>query len=133
VTADALSKALTALVTGVTVHPGTVPASPTYPYVLVTSSLPRVSDRSQARSVHALQVKIRTTVVGTSDSSVLVIGQKVSDALEHAEVEVPGYVLGRVESVPNEQPILEDLDVVVNSRHPQYAVLDWTVTVSRTA
>lgn len=132
-TADALSKALTALVTGVTVHPGSVPASPTYPYVLVSSSFPKVSDRSQARSVHALQVRIRTTIVGTSSGSVLVIGQKVIDALEHAEVDVPGYVLGRVESVPNDQPILEDLDVVVNSRHPQYAVFDWTVTASRTA
>lgn len=130
--ADALSKALTDLVTGVTVHAGTVPANPTYPYVLVTSSFPRVSARSQARSVHALQVKIRTTVVGLSDTSVLVIGQKVSDALEHAAPVVPGYVLGRVESVPNDQPILEDLDVVVNSQHPQYAVLDWTVTASRT-
>jgi len=133
VTADALSKAVTALVTGVTAHADTVPAIPTYPYVLITSSFPRVSDRSQARSVHALQVRIRTTVVGLSDTSVLVTGQKVSDALEHAEVEVPGYVLGRVESVPNEQPILEDLDVTVNSRHPQYAVLDWVMTATKTA
>ena len=37
--ADALVKAFTALVTGVTVHPGTVPATPTYPYVLATIEL----------------------------------------------------------------------------------------------
>jgi hypothetical protein len=133
VTADALSGALTALVTGVTVYDGTVPPTPTYPYVLVSGSFPRVSARSQARSVHARQVRARTTIVGTSAGSVLVIAQKVTDQLEHAEIEVPGYVLGRVESVPNDQPILEDLDVVVNSRHPQYAVLDWTATASRTA
>ena len=69
--------------------------------------------------------------MGLSDTSVLVIGQKVSDALEHATLTVPGYTLGRVESVPNDQQILEDLDVVVNSRHPQYVVLDWTVTASK--
>lgn len=128
---DALVKALTALVAGVAVHDGSVPANPAYPYVLASSSFPRVSDRSQARSVHAQQVKLRTTVVGLTAASVRVIGQKVSDALEHAALVVPGYTLGRVESVPNDQPILEDLDVVVNSRHPQYVVLDWVMTASR--
>lgn len=113
-----------ALLAGLTVHDGKVPASPAFPYVLVSGTVPRVMDRSLVRSPQGRVARWRTTIAGMSQASVRIISEQVTTRLEGARI--AGC---RLEAVPNEQPILEDLDVTVNSVHPFYAVLDWRVTL----
>lgn len=115
-----------------TVHQGRVPASPSFPYVLVTGFIPRVSERGVTRVPQGSVAKYRTTIVGTSEASVRVIAGRVTTALEHAKLSELGYSIGRVESLQNDLPIMEDNDVTVNSMHPFYTVLEWQFTISPT-
>jgi hypothetical protein len=131
-TGDALATAFEALITGATVYKDKVPSVPSYPYVFVLTNFPAVSERAKSRDVHARQLRSRTTVVGLSASSVRIIAQKVSDRLEGKRPTVDGWNLGRIESVPNEQLILPDTDVVVDGQNPLYQPFDWTLTGSRT-
>lgn len=133
-TGDALASAFEALITGVTVYKDKVPAGPSFPYVFVLTNFPAVAERALARDVHARQLRSRTTVVGESAASVRIIAQKLSNSLEGARPAVAGWVLGRVESVPNEQPIQPDTDVTIpgTTNNPLYQVFDWVLTGSRT-
>lgn len=131
-TGDALASAFEALITGVTVYRDKVPSTPSFPYVFVTTNFPTVSDRSMARTVHARQLRSRTRVVGLSGASVRIIAQKLTNALEGKRPTVAGWVLGAIESVPNEQPLLPDDDVTINGQHPLYQPFDWVLTGSPT-
>jgi hypothetical protein len=133
-TGDALAAGFEALITGVTVYRDKVPSSPTFPYVYVLTNFPTVSERSQARSVSARQLRSRTVVVGLTAASVRIIAQKLSSALEGKRPAVAGWVLGAIESVPNDQPIMQDTDVTVagTSQHPLYQPFDWILTGSQT-
>lgn len=125
---DALQGALA----GVTLHRGRVTSTPTYPYVLLTSSQPGPSERSLARASQSVHHRFRTTVVGTSEQSVMVVAGNVGKALEGRKFAVDGWTLGLMESVPNEQRILPDFDVTLsNGLNPFYAVLDWVVAGSK--
>lgn len=130
-TGDALAAAFEALMTGFTVYKDKVPATPSFPYVFVLTNFPAVSERSHARSVSARALRSRTTVVGLSGSSVRIIAQKVSGALEGKRPDVAGWNIGRIESVPNDQLMLPDNDVVVNGQHPLYQPFDWVLTGSQ--
>lgn len=131
-TVDLLARSVEALITGVTVYKGTVPKSPSFPYVLVTSNFPSVVERAQSRSVHARELRVRTTVVGESVQSVRIVGEKVGALLEGARLVVPGWRLGRVEARPNGQDIAPDRDVTLTSGlNPVYVPLDWVLTASR--
>lgn len=124
--------ALTGALSGVALHRGRVPDKPAYPYVLLTSSLPGVTDRALARSSQNVAHRFRTTVVGTSEQSVFVVAGNVTAALEQRRLKVDGWTLSKVEAVPNEQPILPDFDVMLSDgRNPFYAVLDWRLTGSK--
>jgi len=133
-TGDALAAAFEALLTGFTVYPGKVPSSPTYPHVLVLTNFPTVSERSMARTASGRALRSRTLVVGLTPASVRIIAQKLSDALEGKRPTVAGWSLGAIESVPNEQPIYHDRDVIIpgTSDSPFYQTFDWILTGSPT-
>lgn len=132
-TAEALTAALEALIDWPTVYSGNLHGEePEYPYVLVTAGFPRATERSQARTVQASEARVRTTIAGFTQDSVLQVAGAVVDSLEGARPVVPGWSVGRVEGVPNSQPIQTDDDVVVpNFGHPMYLVLDWVATASQ--
>jgi len=115
-----------------TIHQGRVPASPTFPYVLVTGFVPRVSERGVTRVPQGSVAKYRTTVVGTSEASVRVIAGRVTAAVEGAKIAAAGFSVGRVESLLNDLPILRDDDVSTDSMNVFYAVLEWQFTISPT-
>lgn len=131
---DAGFRALLDVSPPLVVHRGKVPSSTTYPYVLLSSRMPRPAERGLSRVPHGTRAEYRTTVVGLTEQSVRVIGQRVIAALEHQRVSAAGHVVGRVENVPNDQPIIEDQDVAVGSSgaHPFYAVMDWRFIYSPT-
>lgn len=127
---DALAAAFESLITGVTVYKDKVPSTPSFPYVFVLTNFPTVAGRSQARSAQFKHLRSRTLVVGLTGASVRIVAQKVSDALEGKRPVVPGWALGAIESVPNDQPLLPDNDVTVNNQHPLYQPFDWILTGS---
>ena len=133
VSGDALAAGFEALLTGFTVYKDKVPSSPSFPYVLVLTNFPTVAERSLARTVSSRVLRSRTTVVGITAGSVRVIAQKVSDGLEGKRPAVAGWVLGDIESVPNEQPIQPDLDVTIpgTAENPLYQPFDWILTGSQ--
>lgn len=124
---DALATSFEALLTGFTVYVDKVPASPSFPYVLVLTNFPTISERSLARTASARNLRSRTTVVGLTARSVRIVAQKLSDALEGKRPAVAGWILGAIESVQNEQPIQPDFDVVIpgTSENPLYQPFDW--------
>ena len=127
---DALAAAFEALITGVTVYKDKVPSTPSFPYVFVVTNFPTVAQRSVARSVQARVLKSRTQVVGLTGASVRIVAQKLTDALEGKRPDVPGWVLGAIEAVPNEQPLQPDTDVTINGQNPLYQPFDWILTGS---
>lgn len=133
-TGDALATSFEALLTGFTVYKGKVPASPSYPYVLVLANFPVVSERSLSRSVAARVLRSRTSVVGLTPASVRIVAQKLSNSLEGKRLTVEGWSLGAIESVPNEQPIYHDRDVTIpgTNESPFYQTFDWILTGSPT-
>lgn len=133
-TADLLARSVESLLTGMTVHKGTVPKSPTYPYVLVTTNFPTVVERAQSRTVHARELRVRATVVGETVQQVRIFCEKVDPQLEGVRLEVPGWHLGRIESRPNGQDIIPDRDVTLaNGLNPVYVPMDYALTASRAA
>ena len=133
-TGDALASGFEALLTGFTVYKDKVPSSPTFPYVLVLTNFPTVAVRSMARTVSSRVLRSRTSVVGLTGASVRIVAQKLTDALEGKRPNVAGWVLGAIESVPNEQPIQPDLDVTIpgTAENPLYQPFDWILTGSPT-
>lgn len=133
-TADLLARSVESLLTGMTVYPGTVPKSPTYPYVLVTTNFPKAVERGQSRMVQARELRVRATVVGETVQQVRIFCQKVDPQLEGARLEVPGWRLGRIEARPNDQDIIPDRDVTLtNGLNPVYVPMDYVLTASRAA
>lgn len=131
---EALATSFEALLTGFTVYKGKVPSGPSYPYVLVLTNFPSVSERSMARTSSARALRSRTVVTGLTPASVRIIAQKLSDSLEGKRPTVAGWILGAIESVPNEQPIYHDRDVIIagTNESPFYQTFDWILTGSPT-
>lgn len=115
---------LSMLSSGAPVHDGSVPATPSFPYVLVTSFIPRAGERSLARSVHSRVERWRTTITGANSTSVRINALAVVAVLEGARI--GGF---RVERVPDDFPIWEDTDVTMSGKHPHYTILEWRVTI----
>lgn len=113
-----------------TVYDAAVPAQPKVPYVVVSGTIPRVGGRAINRAPQSRQARYRTTAVGLTADSVRAVLKRLEPSLEGARLTVPRYKLGRVEAVPNEQPITEDRDVTLEGLHPLYAVLEWTFIIS---
>lgn len=133
-TGDALATSFESLLTGFTVYRDKVPASPSFPYVFVLTNFPMVAGRAVNRRAQLHHLRSRTTVVGLTSKSVRIIAQKLSDALEGKRPTVAGWVLGAIESVPNEQPIQPDRDVIIpgTSDSPLYQPFDWILAGSPT-
>jgi len=131
---DALAAGLEGLLSGFTIYKDRVPANPSFPYVFVVTNFPTVAERSLARSVSARVLRSRTVVVGPSGASVRIVAQKLTDRLEGKRPVVAGWVLGSIESVPNDQPIQPDLDVTIpgTAENPMYQPFDWILTGSPT-
>lgn len=134
VSGDALATAFESLLTGFTVYKDKVPSSPNFPYVFVLTNFPTVAGRSSARRVLYRNLRARTIVAGITPSSVRIVAQKLSDALEGKRLTVAGWTLGAVECVPNEQPIQPDEDITIpgTAEHPLYQPFDWILTGSST-
>ena len=134
-TGDALANGFEALLTGFTVYKDKVPASPSFPYVLVTTNFPAVAERSNARRVLAEHLRSRTVAVGLTGASVRIVAEKLTRCLEGKRPVVAGWSLGAIESVPNSQPLQPDLDVTLpgTNANPLYQPFDWVLTGSRTA
>lgn len=107
---------------GITVYRGNVPQQPKFPYVLVWAGLSSrdawgICDEPTDRTN-----RWRTTVSGLNEDSVMIVQDRVRDALDRARVTVPGWSPGRLRLNPL-TPILEDLTVTLTEgRHPFYAV-----------
>lgn len=134
-TGDALAHGFEALLSGFTVYKEKVPASPSFPYVLVTTNFPAVAERSNARRVLAEHLRSRTVVVGLTGASVRIVAEKLTRCLEGKRPVVAGWSLGAIESVPNSQPLQPDLDVTLpgTNANPLYQPFDWILTGSRNA
>ena len=134
-TGDALANGFEALLTGFTVYKEKVPASPSFPYVLVSTNFPAVAERSNARRVLAEHLRSRTVAVGLTGASVRIVAEKLTRCLEGKRPVVAGWSLGAIESVPNSQPLQPDLDVTLpgTNANPLYQPFDWVLTGSRTA
>jgi hypothetical protein len=133
-TGDALATSFEALLTGFTVYKDKVPASPSFPYVFVLTNFPTVAGRAVSRRAQYHHLRSRTSVVGLTARSVRIVAQKLTDALEGNRPAVAGWNLGAIESVPNEQPIQPDTDVILpgTSDSPLYQPFDWILTGSPT-
>jgi hypothetical protein len=133
-TGDALATSFEALLTGFTVYKDKVPASPSFPYVFVLTNFPTVAGRAVNRRAQYHHLRSRTSVVGLTARSVRIVAQKLTDALEGNRPTVAGWNLGAIESVPNEQPIQPDTDVILpgTSDSPLYQPFDWILTGSPT-
>lgn len=105
------------------VHNGSVPAEPVLPYVLVTPFVPRVGERSLNRTPLSRAERWRTTITSSNPDSVGIVARNVAASLEGARIGGK-----RLESVPNDLPITEDVDVTINAKHPHYVVLEWHLT-----
>ena len=129
---SALATALESLVTGIQTYSVKVPPSPVYPYVLLNASLPSPNDRGLSREPQAVTGRIRATVVSFDAVSVRWGCGKVMDSLEGARPDVAGWNVGRVENVPNDQPMLVDTDVFITNRgNPVYQPMDFLVVASQ--
>lgn len=122
---------LAGLPSGAAVYPervpneGDLPPKPVlkFPYVLVRSFTPRVSERSLNRTVHAEVTRWRLTIVGLSHASVAIVDAQVRKVLEGARIN-----LQRVEELPTGVPIDEDLDVkLASGQSPFFVVTEWQV------
>jgi hypothetical protein len=133
-TGDALATSFEALLTGFTVYKDKVPTSPSFPYVFVLTNFPTVAGRAVNRRAQYHHLRSRTSVVGLTARSVRIVAQKLTDALEGNRPTVAGWNLGAIESVPNEQPIQPDTDVILpgTSDSPLYQPFDWILTGSPT-
>lgn len=106
------------------VHKGTVPANPTFPYVLVNQVVPYASERSLNRTVHARTSRWLLTIAGLNDTSVAIIAQQCLDLLEGARINGQ-----RLEEIPNRLGIEPDLDVTLtNGAHPLFTKQEWRVS-----
>lgn len=114
---------LATLPSGAPVHKGTVPANPTFPYVLVTRVIPYASGRSLNRTVHARTNRWLLTIAGLNDTSVGIIAEQCQQVLEGARV--GGQ---RLEEITNRVGIEPDLDVVLpNGSSPLFTKQEWQV------
>ena len=106
------------------IHKGEVPASPTFPYVLVTRVIPYASERSLNRTVHARTSRWLLTIAGLNDTSVGIIAEQCQQALEGARI--GGQ---RLEEIPNRLGIEPDLDVTLpNGSNPLFTKQEWHVS-----
>lgn len=108
---------------GCPVHEGSVPNSPSFPYVLVNRILPTVSHRAISRAPQARVTRWRLTVAGLSDASVSIIADQCQSVLE-------GVLIGgqRVEETLGAPEVYEDLDVTLTSgTHPLVTKQEWRV------
>lgn len=108
---------------GAPVHQGSVPDSPTFPYVLINKVPSSASERSLNRTVHARTTRWKLTIAGENDSSVGIVIDQLVTALEGARINGQ-----RLEEIPSLMGIEEDQDVTLpNNRHPQFAKQEWRV------
>lgn len=129
----ALTDAMMALLPStLQVYKGTVPAMPVFPYVMARANVPDTLERSQTRQRTLSGARLRCTVVGLTMDQVLIHAPEVLSALDGARVDVPGWVTGSVQNVPNAQWVMEDRDPLIPSTgtRPMFMVLDFLLTAS---
>lgn len=115
--------AVVALLPGdLTVYRGNVPDNPAFPYVLVWAGLSSRDAWGICDDPTDRTNRWRTTIAGLNEDSVMIVQDRVRDALDRAKVAAPGWSPSRLRLNPL-APINEDLTVsLVDGRHPFYAV-----------
>ena len=115
-----------------TVYEWDVPASPSFPYVLVWGDLGRESGESLAGTIDLLSLRPRCTYVGVTGAAVLAAADLVRDVLRHRVLIVHGWAPSRLEqaALATAQP---DHQVTIpgTSSHPAYAVDEFPFTSQR--
>lgn len=96
---------------GVTVYAqGKVPATPTLPYCVVSTSVPRPGDYSTAAFSASHTYRLVTLYVGTSEDSALFTAEKVEAAILDKRLTVTGLNCSRMKREAG-RPIAPDPDV----------------------
>lgn len=122
----------------VTVHDGQVASVdgkvPSPPWVYVTFTLPRTSERSLARPGRLVDVRVRSLCYGANATAVRAVADKVMDALEGVRPVVAGWRTSPLELI-NTREAVQDRDVTVTgtNAHPMFGVLEHVFTASPTS
>jgi hypothetical protein len=135
VSTPALAAAIRALLPGdLSVHIGEAPAtSPTLPWVVLRVTVPSVDDRSEGSTELSRLVRVQATVAGATEDSVLVIADRVIDALDAAQPVAEGWSTGRLLMAGDVAYYSDDVRVANTNTHVQVASLRFNLTASRTA
>lgn len=105
-----------------TVYPGDVPDSPSYPYVVLWGDGGREDSETLTDDATTLTLRINATVSGLTFASAAIILQRVRGALNRVRPAVVGRVTSRMVQTP-QMPIQADLGVSIPGvGHPFYAV-----------
>lgn len=113
------------------VYRGDVPQSPSYPYVLMWSGLGSRDAFALCDEPDGRTHRYRATVAGLNEDSVMIVQDRVRDALDRAIPAVPGWTREALRLAPL-MPITEDLTVALTEgRHPFYAVDEYELSTVR--
>jgi hypothetical protein len=109
---------------------GDVPANPAYPYVLAWSGLSSRDAVTLCGQPTNRTHRIRTTIAGLNEDSVMIVQDRVRDALDRAVPQVPGWSREALRLVPL-SPVLEDLSVsLTEGRHPFFTVDEYELVTA---
>lgn len=98
---------------------GSVPKSPSYPYVVVWGDLGTSGSESLADVVDQLELRPRVTYVGSGYEQVMWLADKIRPLLNRARPAVAGWSPGRMRQSPLRPPE-EDNDVVLPGTTDSY-------------
>lgn len=119
-TATAIKAAL--VLPNLTVFDTIVPASPTFPYVVVFTGAPRSEDSDRASGdTSTADHEFQTTVVGTNADQVRLLSEWVRTALLDVRLTVTGRRVTRIKPLSSTDPRVDN-DV---PSKPIYAVTVW--------
>jgi len=106
-TADAIKAAL--VLPNLIVHDTLVPASPTFPYVVVFSGSPRAEDSDRASGyASTADHEFQTTVVGTNADQVRLLSEWVRTALLDVRLTVTGRLSTGVKPISSTDPRVDN-------------------------
>ena len=112
------------------VYQGSVPARPSYPYVLAWMGVSSRDAAALSDEPAERTYRYRITVAGLSELSVMIVQDRVRDVLDRATVTVAGWSPARLRLQPL-APVLEDLNVTLSEgSHPFYSVDEYLARTS---
>lgn len=114
------------------IYRGNVPGNPSYPYVIAWMGLSARDAETISDQPTEHVYRMRMTIAGLNEDSVMIVQDRVRDALDRAPVAVPGFSTGVLRLNPL-APVLEDLTVALtDGRHPFYAADEYVLHTAAT-